>query len=106
MEKIRNALKSLLSSGIHTVVFTKSDGTERTMQCTRDPELLSEILSEGLQPGVKKDGTPKAEPVTSVRAVDVTINEWRAFTIKNIISVNGKPFNQYLVENDLELLND
>lgn len=94
--EVRDALKALLSSGTHKIEFLKADGSERVMNCTRDPELLSETLSEGLSEGTKKDGTPKKEPTTSVRAVDVEKGEWRAFTIAKVLKVNDMPFNEYL----------
>lgn len=94
--EVRDALKALLSKGIHQIKFLKADGSERIMNCTRDPELLSETLTEGLTEGTKKDGTPKKEPTTSVRAVDVEKGEWRAFTIAKVIEVNSVPFDEYL----------
>lgn len=92
----RDALKTLLSSGTHKIECLKADGSERIMNCTRDPKLLKEELSEGLLEGTKKDGTPRKEAITSVRAVDVEKGEWRAFTIARVLKVNDMPFNEYL----------
>ena len=94
--EVRDALKALLSKGTHTVRFLKADGSERVMNCTRDLDLLSETLIEGLGEGTKKDGTPRKEPTTSVRVVDVEKGEWRAFTIAKVLEINGMSFNEYL----------
>ena len=96
--EVRDALKVLLSKGVHQIKFLKADGSERVMNCTRDPDLLPETLIEGLTEGTKKDGTPRKEPTTSVRAVDVEKDEWRAFTIAKVLEVNLVPFNEYLKE--------
>ena len=60
------------------VVFSKKDGTDRSMLCT---------LAEGKIPADKQ---PKTEPATgtttgsAVRVFDIEKQEWRSFTVKNI----------------------
>lgn len=95
---IRDRLKELLSKGEHKIVFTKSDGSTRVMRSTRDASLMEESLVEQLRasPGLKKDGTPKKEPVSAVRCVDLDINEWRSFSIEKLISIDETPFPEYL----------
>jgi hypothetical protein len=36
----KHELKEIIQNGVVTVVFTKKDGTERTMKCTLLPEYL------------------------------------------------------------------
>lgn len=62
-----------------TIVFTKKDGTERTMRCTRNPALIPE------------DKHPKNETKesgTSIRVFDLDKNEWRSFVTENLIRIN------------------
>jgi hypothetical protein len=79
-------LKSELREGVVTVVFTKKDGTERTMNCT---------LSEAYLPKVeiKEDAEPKkAKAVNNdVLAVyDIDAQGWRSFRIDSIKELSGE----------------
>ena len=78
----RQKLTQLLSKGTHSVTFTKVDGTERTMPCTLDPDILPpvEITEEKKVPR-------KLNPDT-MRVYVTDINEWRSFRIENVISVD------------------
>lgn len=58
-----------------TVTFTKKDGTERVMRCTRSPAQIP----EDQQP---KNGTNDSE--TSLRVFDLDKNEWRSFIVENV----------------------
>ena len=56
-----------------TVVFTKADGTERTMRCT----LLEKLIPKEKQP---KSETPNSStPGPAIRVFDVEKEEWRSF---------------------------
>lgn len=59
-----------------TITFTKKDGTNRVMKCTRSPSLIPEEH----QP---KDGKTN-DSETSLRVFDLDKNEWRSFIIENI----------------------
>lgn len=76
----REELQTKLRDGIHQIVFTKKDGTERKMFCT----LSEAVIPEEHKP--KKGTTIKVND--SVLAVfDVEKQGWRSFTIADVKSV-------------------
>jgi hypothetical protein len=69
---------SMLKIGPATVVFTKKDGTERTMQCTLEPDVLPKIE-------VKEDKkTNRKQSDTSIAVYDIEAKGWRSFTIRAV----------------------
>ncbi len=71
-----------------SVVFTKVDGTNRTMLCTRHVDLLPKVSGEAKQ--TKKKAT-KAEPDPDVIVVyDVEKNGWRSFRFSTVVKINGE----------------
>ena len=62
------------------VVFTKKDGTERTMQCT---------LIESKIPELKKPKEAQSTPTSdaAIRVFDTIVNEWRSFRWDSIKEV-------------------
>ena len=58
-----------------TVTFTKKDGTNRVMKCTRSPSQIPEDQHP-------KNGTGDSD--TSIRVFDLDKNEWRSFIVENI----------------------
>lgn len=77
---IRELLKTKLSTGVTDIVFEKADGTIRVIKGTRDKDLLpSRVGSEVI----------RKESVDMVPLFDTEINDWRAFSIDKLISVNG-----------------
>ena len=79
---IRQDIVTILSEGIHTITFTKLDGTERTMLCTLDPALLL-VLEQKEEKKVPR----KINPDT-MRVYVTDINEWRSFRIENLKSID------------------
>lgn len=79
----KNEVEVLLNSG-HTleVTFTKTDGTERVMLCTRNPEVISEFYTTPESTGEKKE-RKQAEGVLAV--FDLDKNSWRSFRLDSII---------------------
>lgn len=76
----KETIKNTLRSGIHQVVFTKKDGTERVMMCT----LSEDVIPQEHKP---KEGSSH-KPNDSVLAVfDVEKQGWRSFTIADVKSV-------------------
>ncbi len=75
----RKYLKGILSHGIWRVRFTKRDGTERTMFCTRSMELIPE------------ENHPKGANITEnpdvLRVWSVKDEGWRSFRFDSIMSV-------------------
>lgn len=76
----REDIKSKLRNGIHQVVFTKKDGTERVMMCT---------LSESIIPQehAPKEGSSHKVNDSVLAVFDVEKQGWRSFTIADVISV-------------------
>lgn len=71
-------LKSMLKGNVVTVMFTKADGTERTMKCTTDPKLIPP------QPIVESTRKPRKENPEVFAAYDVENAGWRSFKLKSI----------------------
>jgi len=75
-------LKQQLQGNVATVVFTKADGTERTMRCT----LLAEYLPAPAGPQFLTESTSQEnENVLSVW--DVENGGWRSFRMDSIKSI-------------------
>jgi hypothetical protein len=67
-------LKELLSEGVVNVTFTKVDGTERTMPCTLNPEL---IPAEHAPKSASDAQTKRSETAQAVYVTDA--KGWRSF---------------------------
>jgi len=75
-------LKQQLQGTVATVVFTKADGTERTMRCT----LLAEYLPAPEGPQLLTESTRKEND--SVLSVwDIENGGWRSFRLDSIKSI-------------------
>jgi len=69
---------SMLKMGPATVVFTKKDGTERTMRCTLEPAALPKVkVTEDKKADRKKSDT-------SVAVYDTEAAGWRSFTVRSV----------------------
>ena len=80
-DKFAKWLKGMLIVSEGTVTFIKSDGTERVMKCTLNPDQLPKVE-------LKENTKPRKENNTTMRVFDLEKNEWRSFTIKNVKNVN------------------
>ena len=73
--------KSIILEGLHNgangmlVVFTKADGTERTMRAT----LNSALIPADENSEAEKLETTVPTPVYHQRVFDLDINQWRSF---------------------------
>lgn len=89
-------LESLLREEIVEIVFTKSDGTERVMRCTKK----SSVVTEGvklLEEKRTKDTTdeslpkkPKRQPPSKVGNMtvwDVDAGDWRSFRVRSLTNI-------------------
>ena len=65
---------------IYRVVFTKVDGTERKMLCTRDLELIPKSLHP--------KASQKKLSLSEERVFDLEKMEWRSFRKNSVISIN------------------
>ena len=59
------------------VVFVKSDGTERTMKCTRNFETITSSFS------FNEKQPPMSDPV--IKVFDIDIGQWRSFNINKVL---------------------
>lgn len=75
-QEFRDWLDQYLSENTITVQFTKKDGSERTMVCTRN---FNSIPADK-QP----KGTLEKTSTDAVRVFDTEIQEWRSFNISNL----------------------
>lgn len=79
------ALKEDLKNGVVTVVFEKTDGTERTMRATLSdlyvPQVEPSMLSE-YDGNVPKKARQLNDNVQSVWDIDA--NDWRSFRIDSV----------------------
>lgn len=79
----RHELKEVLQNGVVTVVFTKVDGTERTMNCT----LMTEYIPAVGQGQQLLNETVRVENPNTLSVWDIDNGGWRSFrmdSIKNI----------------------
>ena len=74
-------LDMILSSGIHTIEFTKKNGEYRKMQATRDINIIRQHLPdcEALEPALASD--------TSLVVFDLEKKDWRRFMVENLIEI-------------------
>lgn len=77
--EFREWIIGLLGEQTATITFTKKDGTERTMRCTRNPE----SIPTAHQP--KDSSSDKS--TTAVPVFDLEAEEWRSFIPENIIRI-------------------
>lgn len=89
---IYEQLSTLLRTGVHQIVATKVDGTQRTIAGTRDPEILSQ-LDENYKTEFNKTRAVNTENLT---VFDCTSSGWKSFKIKNIISIDGIKYNEII----------
>lgn len=64
---------------IYRIVFTKKDGTERKMICTRDLTLIP--------PALRPKGTLQKISTSEERVFDLEKSEWRSFRKSSLISI-------------------
>ena len=80
----REGLVDRLKQSVVNVVFTKVDGSERTMNCT----LKLDNIPEDQHP----KGVIKSES-DQIRVFDTDIREWRSFNFSSVKNVNGDSTN-------------
>lgn len=75
----KHQLKEFCQNGIVTVVFTKTDGSERTMRAT----LLPEYVNNG-KTLLQENENKRPENPNVLAVWDVDANGWRSFRIDSI----------------------
>lgn len=81
----KHELKQVLSNGVATVVFTKVDGTERTMKCTLLPEYMPSEVVQGQQLLTEN---AKPENPNTISVWDIESNGWRSFRLDSIKTIS------------------
>lgn len=90
-------LKNILYTNIVEVIFTKTDGSERRMNCTLRGDLIkvkpvvfpdTEIYSaEETIPISKPFRKPPKVSEGTLRVFDLDLGEWRSFRVRNIKNI-------------------
>lgn len=81
-QSLKEDLKKLLKNNTLSILFNKKDGTQRTMLCTLNADLLPVVVKkEGDE--VKKE---KKQSDESLAVWDLEKNAWRSFRIDSIVS--------------------
>ena len=90
MKPTREQLVEELNKGICSIIFTKVDGSERTMNCTLNMRYLSEAIGTGfIKEEIEntKNSSPDVIPVW-----DTDVNGWRSFRIESVKSFNSPTY--------------
>jgi len=77
----RDELKTLLQKPSITVSFTKKDGTERAMKCTRSMD----VIPEEFHP--KTQSEEVEENLDILKVFDLEVNGWRSFRVDSVKTV-------------------
>ena len=72
---LREEMQSFLREGVCEIIFTKADGTERSLLGT----LRSDYVDSVGTPGTGRESSDEI-----MRVIDVEIEEWRAFRIDSV----------------------
>lgn len=81
-EKFRHWLINTLQVCPVTVTFTKTDGTERVMKCTLQPNLLPAVVIK------ENEAKRERKHNNNVLAVyDINAKGWRSFVLRNVTKV-------------------
>lgn len=78
--KFREWLLGMLYVSPVTVIFTKKDGSERTMNCTLLPDMLPKVE-------IKENKQPKKKSDSVISVYDLDQKGWRSFTLKSVKQV-------------------
>jgi hypothetical protein len=87
---IRDWIRSLLQKDSITVIFTKSDGSDREMLCTLNPDHLP-LAPTGPVDGIVKESKERKKPDEhSIRVFDLEKKEWRSFRFDRLKKVTAE----------------
>jgi hypothetical protein len=78
----RQSILDALAEDVVKVVFTKKDGSERTMRCTRD-------LRRAIHAPIPKTENFVEDNPEVIRAYDLEAEGWRSFIVANVKSVES-----------------
>lgn len=78
----RQEILDQLHEGVKIVTFTKADGSERVLRGTLKSEYIPPVPTSDGEKTTKKRPNEEVVPV-----YDLDINDWRAFRIDRLISI-------------------
>jgi hypothetical protein len=87
---IRDWIRSLLQKDSITVIFTKSDGSDREMLCTLNPDHLPPTPTAPVDGIVKESKQRKQPDEHSIRVFDLEKKEWRSFRFDRLKKVTAE----------------
>lgn len=90
----KEELLSKLQTGSVTVKFTKVDGTERTMVCTKSLELIPTEAHPKSEKPVKLDENGNPIQTDLVTVYDLEVNGWRSFQFNRVVEVDNQIVNE------------
>jgi hypothetical protein len=73
------ATLAILAAGPALVTFTKKDGTDRTMRCTRSPDLLP--------PGAVKGTDTRKDQGNLIAVYDLDAQAWKGFFFDKMVAI-------------------
>ena len=82
---LRKQMIDALKQGVVTVIFTKVDGTQRTMRCSLNEAHLPPKPEPDPSAPAPAPVKPKRPP-TNIVVWDVQKTEWRSFNIGSVIA--------------------
>ena len=80
MELSKSNIMNMLSKGVVSIKFIKTDGSERDMKCT--------LMEEIIKPHEKKTDREKKQNENVISVWDVDKEGWRSFRLDSIISIH------------------
>lgn len=85
----REEIENQLKEGIVEVIFTKKDGTSRTMICTLMEEHIPPVFLNGEEQMQKKTRTVNPDVLA---VVDLEAKAWRSFRLDSVTEFTRKDF--------------
>lgn len=86
----RDFILSQVDQGVTYVRFTKVDGSDRIMKCTRNLAVIKAILGERWKDSYTNE-TSKPFTESAMRIFDLEKEEWRTFRIDTVYHVGSTP---------------
>lgn len=91
----KNWLKNILFTDIVEIIFTKRDGSERTMICTLRGDLIKttpipvfdEVSADSQLAPIKPFRKPAKISDATLRVFDTEVGEWRSFRVRSIKNI-------------------
>jgi len=80
----KEAITQLLRDGTVSVVFTKTNGESRELQCTLCKDIMRQLW---YVPSANATGKPRVENPDLICAYDLVNEDWRSFKVSSVTKV-------------------